>query len=448
MELVAGCKRRLSHVQDAFDRQTTKRQHTSPDRQPHKPAQQPRRSYVPGAAHNISHAAWKKFYAGNHFKNPNRHGHMAEHANHFQDRKAGVYCKHVGGSNGKNGPDRLVGPTHIQTKFLKTPEKTLAAFFKKGEPTKLRYLDVTGAGFMDMEVPADQYDTIVAAWKRKLAANRVQGITDSEGAHCKIRKSQYTYQEAKDLCKAGTITGLKYDVETGAISGLVAGGMAFAVSMASGNFKDGQWKQTTAAATCNAGSSTARAISTHVGACQLSRCVGASKCLDRAIPRATLTINATVAIAQNTHQLYKGDISKVQAEKNMCKTAAGLVGGYGGALAGAAAGSCFCPGIGSVVGAMIGGTVAGIATELAARELTKLLLGLDDPEFVSKIYDLALAYLREQHSMSEGQMIKARAALETPTMYRMLIADRNAACLVACKQGQTIIDSWGIRAAR
>ena len=57
------------------------------------------------------------------------HGYAAEQANHLYDWLTGQDAKIVGGDNAKNGADRLVNGTLIQSKYCKNASASVAAAF-------------------------------------------------------------------------------------------------------------------------------------------------------------------------------------------------------------------------------------------------------------------------------------------------------------------------------
>lgn len=166
-------------------------------------------------------------FAENHanIKNPGGHGEMAEEALTLIDRFLGHDAAVVGRDNAKNGADRRVDGVLIQTKYHKSARGTLeAAFDARGQ---YRYIDKGTGKPMQLEVPRDQYDSIVANFKKKIEQGKVEGLKDPAEAEKLIRKGYLTYGQAVRLTKPGTIESLTYDAATGVVSCSCAFGISF-----------------------------------------------------------------------------------------------------------------------------------------------------------------------------------------------------------------------------
>ena len=61
---------------------------------------------------------------------------------------------------------------------------------------------------MQIEVPSDKYDAAVEAMQEKIKNGSVPGISDPEEAKNIVRKGHFTYEQAKNIAKAGTVESL------------------------------------------------------------------------------------------------------------------------------------------------------------------------------------------------------------------------------------------------
>ena len=375
------------------------------------------------------------YISAQNFRNATQpHGLMAERANHFEDKviRRQPGCKHLGGDNAKNGADREVNGVQIQDKHLKSDAKTYKGFFDKGG--ELKYIDERTGTPMGMEVPADQYEAVVQRFEKQIAAGKVKVngkvLTECQQARKLVRKGHYTYESTRAITKAGTIKSVQYDLKTGAVASAVAGGIAVATTLATGDWKDGEGKETCKRAAVAGGCSAARASGTHVATCQVTRL---------GMPHAGVAVNAAVTVVGTSYDLCQGNISTIQAERNVLKSAAGLAGGQVGASVGAAVGTAIFPGVGTVVGGFLGATVSGIAAGFAADMVSDGVLGPNDSTFVQSVYDQVVLELQAQYDLSEHCVTELRSNLVTEAMHQKLIKDRDWAFYTARKAGQQIL---------
>ncbi|MEF7167399.1 hypothetical protein U9244_26585, partial [Escherichia coli] len=75
----------------------------------------------------------------------------------------------------RNGADRLVSGTEIQTKYCSTAARSVGAAFD-GQNGQYRYMGNHGP--MQLEVPRDQYAGAVETMKNKIREGKVPGVTD------------------------------------------------------------------------------------------------------------------------------------------------------------------------------------------------------------------------------------------------------------------------------
>lgn len=100
------------------------------------------------------------------------HGFAAERGNHIVDRVRLKNARFLGDNNARNGADRLVSGTEIQTKYCSTAARSVGAAFD-GQNGQYRYMGNHGP--MQLEVPRDQYAGAVETMKNKIREGKVTG---------------------------------------------------------------------------------------------------------------------------------------------------------------------------------------------------------------------------------------------------------------------------------
>ena len=156
------------------------------------------------------------------------HGYAAEQANNLYDLITGHDAKIVDSDNAKNGADRYVNGVNIQTKYCSNASLSVAAAFDNG---KYRYINPDGSP-MQLEVPSDQYDKAVELVEKRIANGEVPGITDPADAKDIVRKGHFTYSQAVNIAKFGTIESISYDAVNGAIIATSAFGITAVLTLA------------------------------------------------------------------------------------------------------------------------------------------------------------------------------------------------------------------------
>ena len=169
------------------------------------------------------------------------HGFAAERANTLYDKLTGHDAKIIGDDNAKNGADRLVDGVYIQSKYCATGSRCINECFEEGGKGTFRYM-IDGKP-MQIEVPSDKYDEALKAMEEKIRNGQVKGVTDPEEAKNIVRKGHFTYAQAKNIAKAGTIESLTYDAVNGAIIATSAFGVTAIITLATSvwngeNFED------------------------------------------------------------------------------------------------------------------------------------------------------------------------------------------------------------------
>lgn len=177
---------------------------------------------------------WVKYKCG-----PNGlcgHGYAAEDLNAFHDYISGSDVEFTGRDNSLYGADRTVDGVQIQTKYCVTPKASIDAGFPNSNSGNYAYWDAETGKPQLLEVPSDQYDKCVALMREKIKEGKVvdangNKITNPDEATNIIKKGNYTYQQAKNVTKAGNIDSLKFDFETGIITACSAFGISFAINL-------------------------------------------------------------------------------------------------------------------------------------------------------------------------------------------------------------------------
>lgn len=344
------------------------------------------------------------------YKTRQGHGYAAEDANAMIDRLKGRSVEQVGGNNLKNGPDRIVNGIEIQTKYCQTPRETLNSAFTNDS---YRY------GDMKLEVPKEQYEEVVKLMGEKIREGKVPGIKNPLKAKEIVIKGAHTYNEARNIVKAGTIDSIKFDAKTQAITCSVTCGLTFAHSYYN-NLKMGKsHSNALKQATIDSAKSGIKVLAIGVTTQQLLRTSGGRLVAAKATHGARMIVNGiskteigtkviervasttvgqkivgeaakgavskgmrtnivtagVMLVGQTGYDVYKlsqGKISGGQLCKNVASNTAGLAGGYAGAAAGAAIGSMILPGVGTAIGGFIGSIGGGMTASTVMNKITNI----------------------------------------------------------------------------
>lgn len=388
---------------------------------------------------NVSNAS--SLYFDDKIVSPRGHGFAAEHANYLSDIYRGKDAKIVGDDNAKNGADRLVNGVKIQTKYCASGGKCISECFENGS---FRYWNNDGSP-MQIEVPSDMYEAAIQAMENRIQRGEVAGITDPAEAKNIIRKGGFTYQQAKNIAKAGTVESVIYDAASGAIVAKNAFGMTAVLSLATSIWHGEDIEialKTAVSQGLKVGGTT---FISSILAGQFSKAglnsalVGSSEALVRMMgPKASaVLVNAfrsgtniygaaamksaakllrgnvitnmmsfAVLSVGDVSNLFRGRISGKQMFKNLTNTASSVAGGgagwVGGATAGAAIGS-FIPIVGTVAGGFIGGLVGAFGGGTAASKVSSAVLNQfieDDAEKMVEIIQDVFTKLAEEYLTS------------------------------------------------
>lgn len=381
-----------------------------------------------------------KTYADNVIMNAARgHGFAAEKANHLKDVLLGKDAKIVGGDNVKNGPDRIVNEISIQSKYCSSGSKCIQECFDEGQ---FRYWNPDGSP-MPIEVPADLYDAAVQSMENRIQKGQVKGISDPQQAKTLIRKGAFTYQQARNIARFGTVESITYDAVNGIRIAVTTMGLSAAISFAysiwSGKdlkvavdqacftgFKVGgvTWASSilmaqigrtgveqslrplTDYAVKNMGSQTAAWIANGLRGSSSSIYGAAAMSNVSKLLRGNLVTGAVTTVVLSSGdiaRLISGRISGGQMLKNTTTTAAGVAGGAGGYAIGAGIGTMLLPGFGTVVGGLIGGYLAGSAVSSASKTVLDVLIE-DDAKAMLNIVEAELSKLAFDYLLSEAEL--------------------------------------------
>ena len=342
-------------------------------------------------------------YGTTKFNGSQGHGFAAERANHIYDTLTGKKAMILGDDNALNGADRMVNGQSIQAKYCQTGSGCIAECFENG---KFRYINADGTP-MQIEVPSDMYENAVSSMKRRIENGEVPNVTNPEDAEKIVRKGHFTYEQAKNIAKAGTVESIAFDSINGAIIATSAFGMSscltFAVSVWNGENFDTALKNATYSGLKVGGT----AFVTTVITSQITRMgaesllVGGTESFVKILgPKATSTlanafrsgkniygaaatrnvakllrgniITAGVSVAVlstvDIANIFRGRISGAQLFKNITNTTSAVAGGTAGWVGGSAVGAKLgatlgtftVPGLGTVAGTAIGGAIGGI----------------------------------------------------------------------------------------
>ncbi|MBD5142036.1 MAG: hypothetical protein HDT22_00240 [Ruminococcus sp.] len=296
---------------------------------------------------------------------------------------------------------------------------------------------------MQIEVPSDMYDSAVQAMENRIRRGEVPGVKNPQEAKNIVRKGHFTYKQAMNIAKAGTVESITYDAVNGAIISTYAFGitsaLTFATSLWNGESFEIALKQSALSGIKVGGTSFVTAVlSSQLSKAGLnSLLVGSSEAVVNIIgPKAsavlvnafrsgsniygaaamksaakmlrgnaiTGAVSVVILSSFDVVNIFRGRISRKQLFKNITNTTATVAGGgagwVGGAAAGAAIGSAV-PVIGTAVGGLIGGLAGSILAGSVSGKVSDTVMGLfiedDAEEMVSIIEnvfkDMAVEYL-------------------------------------------------------
>ena len=399
-------------------------------------------------ANVVKSGAEEKFHASR------GHGFAAERANTLYDNMTFKNAKVIGDTNEANGADRFVNGVNIQSKYCATGKRCVDECFRNGE---FRYYLKDNRGNyirdsnglrkpMQIEVPPNDgndkiYDDAVKAMQKKIDEGQVDGVKDAKEI---VRKGNVTYEQAKNIAKAGTVESLTYDavegIKIGAYSGGISAAVTFAVASWNGkSFEEaldaavaaglqtggiawassvlvGQMTKAgvnsvlvpyTDAAVDMLGNKAASALANALREEGAGKIAGAAakKYLSKFLRGNVVTGIATVAImsAGDVVDIFRGRISASQLFKNVVNTSAGVAGGAGGWMSGAAAGAAVGGPVGAVIGGFLGGWLLSTAASKVSQTVTDEIIR-DDAKDMAQILESVFPVVANEYILNESEV--------------------------------------------
>ncbi|MGR5154850.1 hypothetical protein [Photobacterium swingsii] len=369
------------------------------------------------------------------------HGFAAEEISHLADvlqmRDAMLVGNDLDPSTGriiKGGADRIVDGQHIQTKFCKTGRECIDACVDNG-----RLVYVFDGKPQQIEVPSDKYEEAVLNLENRIRKGAIEGVNDPAAAKDIVRKSPFTYAQAKRVAEAGTLESISYDVASGAVVAtgtmLLTTLLTYAYSIWSGNSVE-EAIEKSIKASIKVGSIT---FLSQVIAAQLKRTVirdvlrsnaesiartdtfkvftkgvrnsqgiGTNPQFSSNLADQGIVALATVIVlsAFELQNYISNRISGAQAFKNIAvlsvTAAAGVAGSAVGKLAGAKIGVKVGSSLGPY-GAALGAAVGSVLASFVAGTITKSILDNfieDDAVSMLKIFEEAIQDLAKDYLLS------------------------------------------------
>lgn len=380
---------------------------------------------------------------------PAGHGEMAEEAITMLDKLRGFDAKVIGRDNAKDGADRQIGDIVIQTKYYSSARGSLEACFNS-KTGQYRYM--SDGKPMQLEVPKDQYEKVVAGFRRKIENGKVPGITDPNEAENIVRKGRLTYQQAVNLTKPGTIESLSYDALTGAVTCSCALGITFVATVFLAWRKTGNITQAIQAGASAGLQVFGISFIQHMVVSQIARTglansllvpsqyvvnklgyqasatiingiralsgkgaiygAAASKHLAKVLRSNAVTsvLSFVVFSIPETYNVASCKISGAQYAKNISVLAGSIAGGAGGAIAAGiaaakaagVAGTAVAPGVGTAVG-IAGGFVGGAVGAKVVKAAGDILHE-DDVETLGRMFNAYVSLMIGEYMLDEGEI--------------------------------------------
>ena len=392
-----------------------------------------------------------KNYVEEKFHGERGHGFAAESANDLHDRFTGKDSQIVGGDNARDGADRIVNGTNIQSKYCSSGSKCVQECFHNG---KFRYYNTDGTP-MQIEVPSDKYDDAVKAMQNRIERGEINGVKRAEEI---IRKGNVTYEQAKNIAKAGTVESLTYDavngIKIGAYSGGISAAITFAISSWNGKNFEAALKDSVEvglqvggvawASSILVGQMTKAGINSLLVAPsdEIVRMIGskasanlvnafrsgteiygaaAMKSASKLLRGNVVAGVATVAIMSvgDVVDIARGRISPEQLLKNVVNTSETTAGGVGGWMGGAAAGAVIgsaVPVIGTTLGAFFGGIIGSFAGGTAASKVSQAVTDEfieDDSKEMVRILEEEFTTVSVDYLLNKDEVEKVLAKLQS-----------------------------------
>ena len=404
-----------------------------------------------GAYHSVNH-----LYDQEKFHARQGHGFAAEQANALYDKISGHDAKVIGDDFAKDGADRIVDGVLIQSKYCATGSRCINECFGENGNGAFRYM--ADGKPMQIEVPSDKYDAAVQAMEEKIRNGQVENVSDPAEAKSIVRKGHFTYEQAKNIAKAGTVESLTYDAVKGIIVASSAFGVTALLSFAAAVWNGEDFDNALKIATYSGLKVGGTAFAASIIASQLSRAglnsamVGSSEAFVAVMgPKAsavlinafrsgsniygaaamksaakllrgnTITAGVTVIILSSfdISNIFQGRISGKQLCKNLANTTTTVAGGAGGWLGGAAIGSAIFPGVGTIIGGLIGSVGVGALSGKATDKILGNFLE-DDAEEMVRIIEKEFGSMTGEYLVSQKEAEKAADKLSAQLSGKVL----------------------------
>lgn len=404
---------------------------------------------------NVSNAS--TLYGMDKFSTPRGHGFAAEQANHLFDKitnvdfigqgKVKLVADEIDPTTGriiKDGADRVVNGVNIQTKYCTSGSKCISECFENG---KFRYLNPDGTP-MQIEVPLDKYEAALQSMENRIKNGEVPGISDPKEAKNIVKKGHFTYEQARNIAKAGTVESITFDAVNGAIIATSAFGITTALTFAISVWRGEDFDVALKSATYSGLKVGGTTFITAVLASQLSKAglnsalvssseaivsmmgpkasamlvnafrsstniygAAAMKSAAKMLRGNAITGGVTIVVLSSVDvvNIFRGRISGKQLFKNVANTASTVAGGtagwIGGATAGAAIGSAV-PIIGTAIGGIVGGLLGSFAAGAASSKVSNAVLGVfieDDADEMVRIIENVFIQMSEDYLLNQQE---------------------------------------------
>lgn len=372
--------------------------------------------------------------------NPNGgFGLFAEQANNMSDRIHLKNARVVGGDNAKNGPDRLVNGVNIQTKYYKTGARSVGATFDNKGTGNYRYWNNDGTP-MKLEVPKGQRAKAVETMRNKILEGKVRTeidgkeyvVKDPAEAENIIVEGHYTIEQAKNIAKAGTIDSLVYDVEKASVSTACIFGISFLISSFLCYRKTHDPKESAISGLLAGGKAAALSLTTSVIITQLARTKAFSTIMTKSVIKSGVvgaSVGFLVFSIPETYSVITKKISRAQYAANLAVLSASVIGGTAGAYAGAAigtaAGTAAGMGAGSVplaiaggAGGVVGGAAVGTAAAVGTSKVIDIFFEGDEKR-IARLFNAFTSLMAAEYLLDETEMDKLTNKLNTVSDRKM-----------------------------
>ena len=284
------------------------------------------------------------------------------------------------------------GNVKIQSKYFSSGKKCIQECFDGGN---FKYYNADGSP-MQIEVPFDKYTDAVKFMQKIIDGGQIHGVNRAEEI---INQGNVTYEQAKNLAKAGRINSLIYDgaggVKIVGYDGGISAAATFAISIWKGkNFEDALADSVEIGLNVGGIYWANSQIASLKKLSDIGKSGGvlydtAAETFATKIFRGNVVTGIATTVVMSAGDIvniFRGRISKSQLVKNVVNTGAGVAGGIGGAVYGAAAGSVV-PIVGTFIGGVVGGFIGGSAASKVSHTVTDKFIEDDSKEMIQILED-------------------------------------------------------------